>query len=659
MFKKLITNLPFQPPLLGQVAFYVHRLRQETVLRRAGFILIALTLVVQMFAIFSPSKASLATSSGDIIYGATSRNDVLNAYVNNHDQLGRNDIKAIYNYYGIGEAQIKSATLTKVKESSSVNYINTSRTTTKFPDTFVKIPGASDGGIYEFPLEYWRQSQYPDGYPALKGTSTYGFTFWILLKGCGNIVFEKGAKKPDLDIVKSRISASKITPGDTVSYQIQFRNQGLAIANNVAINDKLANEFEFISYKSSLDLTFLKTGQQLTWRVANKGSTLAPSDRWHTITLTLRARDITQSSLKVCNASSIDASNSGAKISDNSTSARCVTIDKPTCPGTGLPIPSGGVNACKITCPDGSTLPYNQTCKIPQLSCQELSIIGEPAWNIRKFQTTIIMQPGAVAKQVDYFINGKKVASQPVMDGATTQVFSYTFAGSATYQIRADVIAKTGSVQASQGCTLTETIDKPSIPIARLTTDKIVSNLSQKISDANNTTAKAGDVLRYTISIENTGDAPTTLMLDGEYGESIADILEYANLTDKADATFNAQTGFLSWGSTTIKPSEKVTKSFMVTIKDPIPATPVSFSNPLSYDYVLHNKYGRDVNVKLDKPASKVVEQTVTTLPNTGPSSSMFVTVAITVVIGYFFYRSRLMSQELEIIHHEYSTGGM
>jgi hypothetical protein len=28
-------------------------------------------------------------------------------------------------------------------------------------------------------------------------------------------------------------------------------------------------------------------------------------------------------------------------------------------------------------------------------------------------------------------------------------------------------------------------------------------------------------------------------------------------------------------------------------------------------------------------------------------------------VVGYFFYRSRLMTRELEIIHHEYSTGGM
>ncbi len=659
MFKKLVSNLPFHPTMLGQVAFYVHRLKQEQALRRAGFALIALTLLVQMFAIFSPSRASLATSAGDIVYGATSRKDVLDAYNNNRDQLGRKDIQAIFNYYGINAEKIKTAEFTTIKESSAKDYVNTSRTTTRFPDTFVKIPGASDGGIYEFPLEYWRQGQYPDGYPALKGTSTYGFTFWILLKGCGNIVFEKGAKKPELEIVKGRLSASNVVPGDAVNYQIQFRNSGLAMANNVVINDKLANEFEYVSYKSTVDLKLVKTGQLLTWRIANTNSTLAPSTRWHTITLNLKAKNITASTQKICNASSIDASNSASKTSANSTSARCVTITKPTCPGTGLPVPPGGVVACTITCPDGSSLPYNQACKVPQLTCQNLSIIGEPAWNIRKFQTTILLQPGAAAKQVDYYVNGKKVSSQPVTATATTNVYSYTFAGPGTYKIRADIVAKTGTVQVSQGCELTEEISKPETPEARLTTDKIVANITQKIADANNTTAKAGDVLRYTISIENTGDAAATIEMNGEYGESIADILEYANLTDKGDATFNEQTGWLSWGKTTINPGQKVEKTFTVTVKNPIPATPISQSNPLSYDYVLHNKYGRDVNVKLDKPASKIVEQAATTLPNTGPSSSMFISVVVVMIVGYFFYRNRLMAKELEIIHHEYSTGGM
>lgn len=659
MFRKLVSNIPFQPAVLGQVVFYLHRMRQEESLRRVGFVLTALVVVVQMFAIMSPAKPSLATNAADIIYGASSKQDVLQAYRNNRDQLGRKDIQAIFNYYGIGADQIANAKTTTVKDGDGNNYINTSRSTTKFPDTFIKIPGASDGGIYEFPLEYWRKGEYPNGYPAITGMSTYGFRFWILLKGCGNIVYEKGAKKPDLDITKQRTSGSSVVPDDVVTYTIQFRNKGISNAKGVVITDKLADEFTYQSYTSNADLSFSKNGQILTWKIKNDGSVLAPSTRWFTINIQVRAKSIEQNTKQVCNTSSIDASNAPAVNANNSDSQRCITINKPLCPGTGLPIPSGGVAQCVITCPDGSILPYNKVCAVPQLSCQTLKSVAEPAWNVRKYEVSLLMQSGAVAKQVSYYVNNTKVATQAVTTG-TTQLFTHTFPGNGEYTIKAELEATTGSVQQSQGCALTEVIEKPDEPVVRISTDKAVSNLTQKIADANNTIAKGGDVLRYTLTVQNTGDAPATnFALDGEYGESIADILEYADLTDKGDATYSENTNVLTWGAVTIPAGGKIEKVFSVTVKNPIPATPTSVSNPLSFDYVLHNKYGRSVNVNLEKPVNKVIEQTATSLPETGPGTSMFITSLAIVIIGYFFYRSRLLAHELEIVHQEFSAGGM
>ncbi len=657
MFKKLVSNLPFHPSLLGQVSFYVYRLRQETAIRRAGLVLIALTLIVQIFAITSPSKSSLATSSGDIIYGATTREDVEKAYKRNQDPYGRTDIKAIFNYYGIGLEQINQSKFTHIASSDRTKYINTSRSTTSFPDTFVKIPGASDGGIYEFPLDYWRQSEFPNGYPALEGKSTYGFKFWILLKGCGNIVIEKGSKKPDLEIIKQRTSNPTVKSGDMVTYKIQFRNKGIVNATRVAISDTLADEFDYDSYKSNVDLRLNKHGQSLTWRINNDNSTLAPSDRWHTITVKVKARKIDKPKKEVCNASTIDANNAGSDRSDNN--GRCVTIIKPTCPGTGLPIPQGGVKDCKINCPDGSQVPYTKSCKVPQLACESLEIIGSPDWKTRKFETTVVMQQGAVVKEAAYFVNNKKVSSKLWQDSSTTQNYTYTFSGPGTYEIRAEIVAKIGDVQESQNCTISETIEQPTNPQPLINTDKAVGNLTQKIADANNTVAKPGDILRYRLLISNTGSAPKTMELNGEYGESIADILEYSDLTDKGDANYNDKTHFLSWSEVTINPGQTIEKTFTVTVKNPLPATPASASNPLSFDYVLHNKYGRSVNVKLDKPASKIIEQTATTLPNTGPGTSMIISAIATVIFGYFFYRSRLLSKELELVHHEFSAGGI
>ena len=51
MFKKLISNLPFNPSLIGQVSFYAKRLRKEESIRRAGFGFMALAMFIQLFAV--------------------------------------------------------------------------------------------------------------------------------------------------------------------------------------------------------------------------------------------------------------------------------------------------------------------------------------------------------------------------------------------------------------------------------------------------------------------------------------------------------------------------------------------------------------------------------------------------------------------------------
>lgn len=654
MFRKLITNLPFQPALLADVAFYAHRLKQEQTVRRLGFVLILVGFGIQLFAIAFPPEASLATNTGDIIYGATTKQDVLSAYKNNRDQLGRKDIQTIFDYYGIGEAQIEKATKTTVTDDGT-NYINTSRSTTKWADTFVSIPGAVDGGIYEFPLSYWRKNEYPNGYPALTGISTYGFRFWILLKGCGNIVYEKGAKKPRLEIDKKLTSGSTVTQGGTVSYDITFRNSGAVAAKATKITDTLPSGFSYVSYKSSVDVIFSQNGNSLTWKIADKDGALAPGTRWQQITLVTKAATV--SSTKRCNSVTATATNaSRAEAADDT----CVTVVAPTCPGTGLPIPAGGVAACIIQCPDGSQLPYTQACAIPQLSCNTLEVINANTWESRDFVTTIAAQPGAMVKEVRYYVNDAVVGTVTSADAQGRYIYRYTFATPGTYTIKSSVIAATGQVQATQGCTKTEEVSKPDTPEAVLVTDKKVRNDTQNIEDANNTTANAGDTLTYSLLITNKGAGTATdLSLDGEYAEDISDVLEYADITELHDATLNKDTGKLSWPSVTITPGETVTKTFTVQVKNPLPATPISLSDPLSFDYEIHNKYGKTVVVKLPKPVSKTVEQTVSVLPNTGPTATTLIGSLIVAVVAYFYYRNKLLAKELRIIQREFQTGGM
>ena len=523
MFKKIISNLPFHPAVLEQVSFYSRRLKQEDSLRRTGMILTALVIVLQIFVIVSPSKPSLATSTNDIVYGARSKENILNAYNNNRDNLGRTDIQAIFNYFGIGSQQIASATYQRIG-SQQQRFVSTGRGTSPGIDTFINIPNVQNGGIYQRLLSSWDTGGRQNWYNTITGLSSYGFRFWLLTDGCGNIVFEENTLTPNLNIVKKLASSETVKVNDTVTYSIHFQNAGPGAAKNVNINDTLANEFEYVSFTSNVDLIFSKSKQSLNWKIANNGSELPPSTRWYNIIVTVRLIRIINTN-KVCNASSITAT---------------------------------GLNA-KQTGP----------------SC----------------------------------IN---------------------------------------------------TVQDPDDPEPRLVTDKTVENLTQNISDANNTLAKPGDKLKYTILVTNSGGAEyKNLKLEGDFGESINDILEYSLLIDQGDARYNENTKFLSWDAVNIPPGETIKKSFIVQVMSPLPSTPTSASDPLSYDFKMQNKYGRLVVVNLDKPVSKVVEQTVKQLPNTGPGSNIAISALAAIVIGYFFYRSRLLSKELEVANRLYNAGDL
>ena len=531
MFRKIVSNLPYHPAVMDQLTFYMHRLRQEEVIRRAGFLLTALVLIVQVFAIISPSKPSLATSPNDIIYGARSKEQILKAYRSNRDDLGRKDIQAIYDHYGIGADQIAAAKFQRIG-SQQRPYVSMGRSVSPGNDNFVPIQGAHNGGIYERSLKSWDISHHESWYNTITGMSKFGFRFWLIIDGCGNIIYEKNELPPSLEISKKIVNNDRAS-SDKVHYLIQFRNSGPGIAHNVSIKDVLPIEFKYSSHTSNLDLKLSRNDQVLTWKISNNGSSLPVSQKWYFINLYLEKRNPNVTK-KICNTVSISAKDVAAKYSGGSDSERCVTL-------TVTPTPT-------------PTLPSNP----------------------------------------------------------------------------------------------------------RVSTDKSVSNITQHVDNANNTTAQAGDKLKYTIYIYNYGNAPAkNLSLSGEYGESINDILEYSTLIDKGDGAFDNTTKTLSWSPITIPPGGVVQKAFIVQVKNPLPNTPISASDPLSYDFTMQNQYGRLITLHLNKPPTKVLEQSINTLPNTGPGSSLIITFIAITVIGYFFYRNKLMARELEIVHYDYSSGGV
>ncbi len=183
---------------------------------------------------------------------------------------------------------------------------------------------------------------------------------------------------------------------------------------------------------------------------------------------------------------------------------------------------------------------------------------------------------------------------------------------------------------------------------------KSASNITQHIVNANGTTARSGDIIDYKLTIINNGKATVTKYL---IQENISDVLDYSDVTDlhggKIDKNDN-----VSWPLIDIGSKKTIEKHITVRIKSPIPATPTSTSDRGHFDMVMTNVYGDTVNINLPPEITKTTEQIVTTLPNTGPGTSIVVGFVLTSIVGYFFARSRLMSKELYAIKKEYSTTG-
>jgi len=219
-----------------------------------------------------------------------------------------------------------------------------------------------------------------------------------------------------------------------------------------------------------------------------------------------------------------------------------------------------------------------------------------------------------------------------------------------------------GSSPACKPCKASDNINDK---LACLVFKKKASNYTQKKPDANNTTAKAGDTIAYTLTAKNTGQAT---IKDYVMKENLADVLEYADVVDLQGGKLNTKKTVV-WPTTNIKSTETLTHTIKVKVKSPIPQTPSPCANAtvtpcpktMSFDLTMTNTFhGKTINIKLPPSIPKTTETVTTTiLPDTGPGLSLIIGFAFTAIVGYFFARSRLLAKELDIVRSEYvSTGG-
>lgn len=181
--------------------------------------------------------------------------------------------------------------------------------------------------------------------------------------------------------------------------------------------------------------------------------------------------------------------------------------------------------------------------------------------------------------------------------------------------------------------------------IACVSIRKTAANITQNIADANNTTAKAGDIITYTLYAQNLGKEN---VLDFTFQENMNDVLDYAAVVDPHGGTLAAD-GVIAWPARDLSAESSASVQVTVKVKDPIPQTPVSTSDPSHFDMLITNVYGNSVNIKLPASVNKSVELASAQLPNTGPGTTLFIAASIMVLSGYFYSRAHLLARETDI----------
>ena len=315
MFRKIISNLPFSPALVGQLGFYAKRLRQEETTRRLGLIFVALALVVQSIAVFQPSESANASSSTDMVNGGiSSLNDYLTSYDANTKHL-----KDVMNYAGITRSEITSTTYTTFKTGERISWGSASRFSYAQGErehSITDSQGRKVATVYSRPLKLWGSTS--TKIEAWVGNSKK-MGWFAIMKSCGNLVTETlpppppppkclvNSKLLETDkncqpcpgnstlwvndtacipnVIKSKtatntsqgfISAPSVVsqPGDQISYTITVENTGLT-STTAKLEENLEDVLQYSTVIDKGGGTLNDSSKVLSW----PDVTLKPKDK--------------------------------------------------------------------------------------------------------------------------------------------------------------------------------------------------------------------------------------------------------------------------------------------------------------------------------------------------------------------------------------------
>ncbi|MEO7617817.1 MAG: PKD domain-containing protein [Candidatus Saccharibacteria bacterium] len=601
MFKQIVSSLSMSPQAASQLTFYARRLKQESVTRFFSAFAAVLLVLLQVVTVVSPASASNSSNVNDLIPGGYSKKaDLLATY----DSPGSATLRIIYTRFGVTRADIASSN-TVMTRINSRDQGNTLKSVGHTPYGFagevkVALPTSPVSYVYARNLSAFDTgSNVASGsyYDALVGKRASDGGYFAILVVCGNIVVKTIPPGPDY-------ACAKLTPVPV---------QGQAP----------------LAVKLTATAT-VSGGAQIATYIFDFGDgtpkLVVPTNKlsWGPVVHTYTAAKIYKATVGV-------TSNISTTVKTATTCAATITA---TTKPTTTPTPTITPAQCKPGVPVGSPL-----CESPTLAC--VSLTGTPASGTAPLQVAFTSVGSATNQTItDYqydFGDGTTANSS-----STKATHSYKTSGPYTATL---------TVKGSNGGTATAPACQFSINVADIPpvfeNSKTALNMTQN-TDATKSTAKGGDIIKYSLITKNSGGAA------GDYitTDDLADILEYSTITDNGGGTVAGTS--ITWPSDTINAGQTITHTFTMTVKNPVPLTATGISNPRSFDLNMDNVFGNPVRVPVEAPPSKQIETASATMPQTGPGTSIMIMLFIGGMIFFFYLRNRQLVAEIKILRNEY-----
>jgi len=633
MFRKLVSNLPFSPALVGQLGFYAKRLRKEQFTRRLGIFFTIFAVLVQSFTVFTPPEQVSASTGSSIIQGGVqSIGDILNAY--DASAKGKGDYKDIFDYFGVTRAELSDMSNKVVyicsTDKSIISFGRSHHYSATEGELVHNIPRSTGGfsTLYSVPLHRFDSvNNSTNCYDAYVGHSkTVGW--FAIMRKCANFQIKKNVQK----FPKGHFVAASCKTVQGYAYDERQTDLRTKVYLYFGGPPGKGKQYGPIMANQSAPSSPIGSGY---------GFSFAVPDEYQKSTGNTQVWAVMQ------------------------------------------PLP--GWNQANVQFDNTVTIPNNCTpAKTPVASCSTIGISKIDRTNIT-IEANSAATDGAKIEGYEFTVsdkNGKKIYNKTVASTVlklasekidlknpgeyTIKVVVKTSIGS---KESADCI-KTTTVSPTDKCIYTPNITsndpackpcpyKPGIWVKdedcapTITQSKEARNVTQQVANANGTTAAPSDRIEYTVYTTNISSAATTTTII----ESLEDVMQYAELSFDGGGTYNPTNKTLTWENVAITAQGTDKRTFAVQIKSNIAATPRAANDPAAYDCVITNSYGNTININMQCPIVKTIETTVKQLPSTGAGENILFAAVVLMVVTYFYARSRQINKEVRLIRKEFNAG--